>query len=197
MRLSYHWIWDSIWYTIRQRRGLNITNYRGYTLYLDWCHLFTFIMWANKLAKFILMVHVHAQINTHSSGENSITEMGDMWHGHLLRILLKMRSKLSCFVKMIGNEYQSVPTDCFCQCSWNTVPIVWVFFTKWLLLWFMNAWFVIRALGVNNSWKRCYLRKERKMKQGRESWYTEQARCYILQELEFTSLSTYFKMRLK
>lgn len=106
-----------------------------------------------------------------------------MWHGHLLRILLKMRSKLSCFVKMIGNEYQSVPTDCFCQCSWNTVPIVWVFFTKWLLLWFMNAWFVIRALGVNNSWKRCYLRKERKMKQGRESWYTEQARCYILQRV--------------
>lgn len=25
--------------------------------------------------------------------------------------------------------------------------------------------------------------KERKMKQGRESWYTEQARCYILQRV--------------
>lgn len=151
-------------------------------------------MWANKLAKFILMVHVHAQINTHRSGEGTPLQK---WHGHLLRILLKMRSKLSCFVKMIGNEYQSVPTDCFCQCSRNTVPIVWVFFTKWLLLWYMNAWFVIRALGVNNSWKRCYLPKKEKWNRGGKAGIQSKQGATSSKELEFTSLSTYFKMRLK
>lgn len=80
--------------------------------------------------------------------------------GENVLCLNKKNANVKCYNYCKCNivSYQScncTSAGYFCQCSRNTVLILWVF-AKWLLLWFMNAWFVSRALGVSNSLDRSY-----------------------------------------